>query len=68
MSEVETIFFGHWTQKAPIYSGYRVENVPLFGAKSLGVREGNHTTLPLVKLHDAEAEDCDEPSGAMHEV
>ena len=24
MSEVETIFFGHWTQKAPIYSGYRV--------------------------------------------
>ena len=47
---------------------FALENVPLFGAKSLGVREGIHTTLPLVKLHDAEAEDCDEPSGAMHEV
>ena len=23
MPEVETISFGHWTQKAPIYSGYR---------------------------------------------
>lgn len=47
---------------------FALENVPLFGAKSLGVREGNHTTLPFVKSHDAEAEDCDEPSGAMHEV
>lgn len=47
---------------------FALENVPLFGAKSLGVREGNHTTLPFVKPHDAEAEDCDEPNGAMYEV
>ena len=27
MPEVETIFFGHWTQKAPIYSGYRENSI-----------------------------------------
>ena len=47
---------------------FALENVPLFDAKSLGVCEGIHTALPFVKSHDSEAEDCDEPSGAMHEV